>query len=169
MRMQRLKLLISLSRKRSWADIVEGAITLALAAIGAGLGVINTLHAISLSRPRMRVRFSNVITDVSDDFFSIDATNLSAFPLELREVGLSLSPFWKREIHRLYLKPLTHMGSQLPCRLEPRQRADFYFAGPIDGKPPSKIRSAYVKTACLTYFRGSTPALRGMSRKIGQQ
>jgi hypothetical protein len=146
---------------------VEG-LTFGLAIIGAVLGILNTWHAISQSKPKMRVRMLHTYSTPKVELvgFSIDVTNLSSFALTVTEVGFSLSPWWRRDIERLYLNQHKAAGHDLPVRLEPRQSASFYFQGKMEGRPPKKITAAYAKTDCGVYFRGTTPALKQLSRQM---
>lgn len=143
-------------------------LTFGIAIVGAVLGVLNTWHAISQSSPKMRVRMLYTYSTPKVELvgFSIDVTNLSSFALTVTEVGFSLSPWWRRDIERLYLNPHEAAGNALPVRLESRQSASFYFPGELKGLSTKKVTAAYAKTDCGVYFRGITPALRQMSRQM---
>ena len=149
--------------------VVDG-ITLAIAIIGALLGVVNTWNSVSNTKPKMRVRFlANYSTpDIRLSGYSIEVVNLSSFSLTIQEVGLSMSPFWKRDIERLLLTSNSRMGDQMPCRLEPREQGNFYFQGEISGQSPKKITAAYAKTSCGLYFRGHTPVLQKLSLRLSE-
>lgn len=139
--------------------------TLAIAAVGAVLGVINTWNAISDRRPRARVRFLNLydVPNVEHFGYSIEVTNLSTFPLTISEVGLSLSPWWKRDIERLLLRPDGRVGPSTPIKLEPREQADFRFIGRFRGKPPKPIQAVYAKTACGVIFRSNSALVKSIA------
>jgi hypothetical protein len=147
---------------------VTGAITLAIALLGAVLGIINTWITVSQARPKMRVRLLAVYSapKIEKVGFSIEVTNLSNFPLTIREVGFSLSPWWKRDIERLLLSPFIVRGDSIPCRLEPRHQANFYFNDNLQGSSPKRITGAYAKTDCGVNFTGVTPALKEISKQM---
>lgn len=141
--------------------------TLAIAVVGAVLGVINTWNSISERKPRARVRFLNLYggPDVEHFGYSIEVTNLSAFPLTINEVGFSLSPWWKTDIERLLLHPDDRFGSSTPRKIEPREQVDFRFLGQMQGRSPKLIRSAYAKTACGVIFRSNAPLVKSIAAK----
>jgi len=116
----------------------------------------------------MKVRFLAICLapDVRLSGFSIEVVNQSSFPLTIREVGLSMSPFWNRDLERLLLMPNSEYGDQLPFRLQPREQGNFYFRGEITGQSPKKITAAYAKTSCGLYFLGRTPVLNELSLRL---
>lgn len=72
---------------------VINGITLALALLGAVLGIINTWHSLDKSRVKLRVRPKHAIPfGVMDErlTFCIEITNLSAFAITVEEAGVSL-------------------------------------------------------------------------------
>jgi hypothetical protein len=144
------------------------AITLGIAVLGAALGIINTWHSLNQSKPRLRVRFLNnyALPDVTLASYSIEVINLSSFPLTVREIGFSQSPFWVRDIHRAMALPMPEFGHQLPYTIEPRQQANFFLPLNLEVSVNRKIRAAYVKTDCGLYFRGTSPALFDAATRI---
>ena len=169
--MRRSKLPISSSRTKLLADPSNNAsqgVTLAIAVLGAALGLINTWRSWVSDRPRARIRylFRFLPPDMEQRGFTIEVTNLSTFDLTIQEVGFSLSPFWKRDIERLFLVPDGRIGDTLPILVKSRQQANFCFLDNPTGSSPKRIKSAYAKTACGVYFRGVTPALRDTSRRL---
>lgn len=72
--------------------IVNG-VTLALALLGAVLGIINTWQALDKTRVKLRVRPKHAIPFGGMDerlTFCIEVTNLSAFAVTIEEAGVSL-------------------------------------------------------------------------------
>ena len=148
--------------------LVVQVVTTALAFLGAVLGIINTRHAISQSRPNLRVRFLNNYAPPNFDLvgYSVEVTNLGTFALTVREVGLSMSPRWKRDLERMLLNEAIAGPIRPPVRLEPRQQVDFYIPSNFSGKTDKAITAAYVKTECGCYFTGVTPALETLAKKL---
>jgi hypothetical protein len=69
-----------------WKDVTM----IALAAVGAVLGVMNTWNALSQRRVRLIVRPALAyFTGGGPPMFSISVTNMSSFPLTISEVGFT--------------------------------------------------------------------------------
>ncbi|WP_417424701.1 hypothetical protein [Hoeflea sp.] len=137
-------------------------ITMAIAIIGAVLGILNTWFVIDQRRVRLRVRPAYAIARGGIGF-SIQVTNLSAFPLTVTEVGFVL-PGKKRAA---ITDPMFMDGKEWPRRLEARESVTAYFDP--TGLPKGKIKhigKAYAQTACGEAAYGSSPALRQL-REIG--
>jgi hypothetical protein len=144
--------------------IVNG-ITLALALLGAVLGVINTLHALDKTRVKLRVRPKHAIAFGSMDErldLCIEITNLSAFAITVEEAGV----FLKASDERLaYTNPVLIDDGGWPRRLEPRTSVTIY------GRAPStisrRLRCAYATTACGVTRVGTSPAFKQLARRVG--
>lgn len=139
-----------------------GSITLGTAILGvvAGLtgvvlGIVNTLINVKRDRVRLRVRLSQVIT-VGLGFdgqrtYSIEALNLSEFPVVVTDIGLSLT---KKENASLSTVPGLEPRGKLPLRLEPRTKYQKMFqASSIDDLWPRMI-STYSQTECGVTAKG---------------
>ncbi|MBZ9977815.1 hypothetical protein [Mesorhizobium sp. BR-1-1-10] len=70
----------------------NNAVTLGVALLGAGLGIMNTWQAISADRVRLRVKPAYAIgVPGGQVMFSIEVVNLSNFALTVAEVGFTLN------------------------------------------------------------------------------
>ena len=110
-------------------SIVEG-ITLAIAVLGAVLGLINTWDALDKSRVKLRVRPMQAIPVGATDprlTFCIEVTNLSAFAVTVHDVGV----FYKGTENRgACVQPVLLDGKGWPRRLEPRSSVTVYSQPP---------------------------------------
>ncbi|MFF0952203.1 hypothetical protein ACFYE9_32665 [Rhizobium leguminosarum] len=143
------------------ADLWKDLVPIGLGAVGAVLGVMNTWNTVSQRRMRVRVTPAFLFQPDGTPFgFSIEAINLSAFPLTLCEVGFRTA-IKRRMVVTEYR---TSDGRALPCRLEPREAISFMF-GPGDFQPPSghRIGAAYIRTACGRTIAGDSPARKQFS------
>jgi hypothetical protein len=135
------------------------AITLAIAVLGAVLGVINTWIGLDKSRVKLRVAPAHAIPVGDADprlRFSLTITILSAFVVTIKEAGI----FYSRSTKRGSLtQPVLADGRAWPRRLEPRSSVTLYSQRPaaVNGR---RIRTAYARTACGVTKTGSSPALR---------
>lgn len=135
------------------------AITLAIAVIGAVLGVINTWLGLDKSRVKLRVAPAHAIPVGGADprlKFSLTITNLSAFAVTVDDAGV----FYRRTTNRWSLtQPVIADGGPWPRRLEPRSSVTLYAhrPGPNEGR---RITAAYARTACGVTKTGTSPALR---------
>jgi hypothetical protein len=119
-------------------------ITLALAVLGAVLGIINTWHGVSRSRVKLKVVPAHAIPfgEVEESInFSIEVTNLSEFAVTIREVGLFHKGTKKRSA---MVKPIILDNGNWPRRLEPRTSITVYGWAPKTIAGP-KIKCAYAK------------------------
>ena len=112
----------------TWKD----AITMGVALIGAVLGVMNTWNAMNQQRVRVRVTPHFVASmDGRPIGVSIEAINLSAFALTIKEIG-----FMGGSGRVPVLSAQFPEGAALPWRLAPRESASA-MVGPRDvGIPP---------------------------------
>lgn len=135
------------------------AITLAIAILGAVLGVINTWIGLDKSRVKLRVAPAHAIPVGGADprlRFSLTITNLSAFEVTIEEAGILYSRSTKRGS---LTQPVLADGGAWPRRLEPRSSVTLYSQRPgaVDGR---RIGVAYARTACGVTRTGNSPALR---------
>lgn len=107
------------------------AVTLAIAFVGAVLGIINTWHAIDKSRVKLKVVPAHAFSNISSEIeFSIEVTNLSAFAVTVNDVGVlfhGTKNRWAMGGSRLI------DGGKWPRRLEPRSSVTLY------GQSPGRI------------------------------
>ena len=106
------------------------AITLAIAALGAVLGIINTWQAVDQNRVKLRVSVRVAYFFVgpqlsTDPQLAIEVINRSPFPLTISEIGLELRD--SRDVLAL-VQPIFADGGKLPRRLESRSALTGYTA-----------------------------------------
>jgi hypothetical protein len=138
-------------------------VTLALALLGAALGLINTWASLDKSRIKLRVRPAHAIPvggAPQHIGLSITITNLSAFPVTVNEVGLLLRGTNKRAA---IVTPILADGGVWPRRLEARSSVTLYAERPSQGQ--NRITCAYATTECGVTRKGNSPALKQMSRE----
>lgn len=158
--------------RRWWQNatmtVVQG-VTLAIAMLGAALGIINTWIAVSNRRVRLKVRPMWTVGAGPNAGFSIEVTNLSTFPLTITEVGFlygrgkSLAP-----ARMVITQPMVVDGKGWPRRLEAREEVSVYFdLGSIPTGEP--FRRAYTKTACGEVATGDSPALKQLRDMVASR
>jgi hypothetical protein len=151
---------------------VKDILTIAMAGVGAALGIINTLHQLSLNRVKLRIvpksakpvaggaaiHHSSGKHD-SDATLCIEVINLSAFPVTIREVGYSVAGTKARKAVPL---PALTDNKAWPRRLEQRESVTAYvdFHDSAD-----QIKKAYAITECGNVRYGTSPALEDFKRK----
>jgi hypothetical protein len=137
-------------------------ITLAVAVLGAVLGLINTWHNLDKSRVKLIVRPKHAIPVGAADpniRFCIEVTNLSAFPVTVYDVGV----FYRGSDNRGSLaNPILIDGGGWPRRLEPRTAVSVYCRSLQ--QPGHIIRCAYARTECGHTETGTSGALEQIAR-----
>lgn len=139
------------------------AATLAIALLGAVLGVINTWHGLDRTRVKLRVRPSHAIPFGNVDprlNFCIEVTNLSAFAVTICAVGVL---YHGTKARGTMVQPMLADGGEWPRRLEPRSSITAYGQRP-EFNPNQCIRCAFVATQCGVTKTGTSPALRQIAR-----
>lgn len=141
------------------------AITLAIAVLGAVLGVINTWHALDKTRVKLRVRPMEAIPVGGADpnlTFCIEITNLSSFAVTVHDVGV----FYKGTTSRgSYTHPVLIDGKGWPRRLEPRSSVTVYGLPP-NTRPGRPLDTAYARTECGVTRTGTSPFFKALAKKI---
>jgi hypothetical protein len=142
-------------------------LTLALAILGAALGVMNTWNAMSQSRVRLRVSPAHAIAMPSGaQMFSIEVVNLSSFPVTVADVGFSVDGRKINRGHRLaILQPILIDGKPWPRRLEAREAVSAYFDPSDIVERGEKIGKAYARTSCGAVAYGTSGALNQLRRE----
>jgi len=139
-------------------------ITLAIAVLGAVLGIINTWHGLDNDRVKLKVVPAHAIPFGAIDSilkFCIGITNLSAFPVTVSDAGV----FFKWTTNRgSIVNPVFADGGCLPRRLEPRSSVTVYSQVPKN-KDGHKIKCAYAKTECGVVAKGNSGALKQIANK----
>jgi hypothetical protein len=135
------------------------AITLAIAVLGAVLGIINTWHGLDKSRVKFKVVPAHAIPvggmNTALDF-CIEVTNLSTFAVTVDDVGVF---YHGTDSRGSIVQPVLIDGGAWPRRLEPRSSVSVYFQRPIS-TPDHQIRCAYARTACGVTKTGTSGALK---------
>ena len=157
-----------------WKDIV----TIAMAGIGAVLGIINTLHQLNLNRVKLRVvpksavASGGVMIHNRDEHLRgsgpcIEVINLSAFPVTISEVGYTLTG---TKLRAGVGNPALFDGKPWPRRLEPRESVTAYVVEP---RYAARIKKAFARTECGVTRYGTSPALKQLkaiaNRMVSQQ
>jgi len=139
------------------------AVTLAIAVLGAVLGVINTWNGLDKSRVKLLVRPKHAIPVGGADprlTFCIEVINLSAFAVTVEDVGV----FFKgTAVRGSIVQPILADGGTWPRRLEPRSSVTVYSQTPAS-KFGDVIKCAYAKTSCGYTQTGTSPALKQIAR-----
>ena len=139
------------------------AMTLAIAVLGATLGLINTWHTLDKNRVKLKVVPKKAIPyGVADPMltFCIEVTNLSSFPLTLEEVGVF---FYRTDNRAAVINPMLPDNGPWPRRLEPRSSISIYSQLP-EFREGRKMRCAYARTQCGHIAEGVSPAFKQISR-----
>lgn len=146
------------------------AMTLAVAAIGAVLGLVNTLHQLNKDKVMLKVipkqafpiiggQLSNAAT------LCIEIINISTFPVTVSDAGLVRKNI-QQERRLALVKPILIDGGAWPRRLETRQSVTVYFdPNQLDSPELASMKRAYVKTDCGEVFYGKSPALKSFILK----
>jgi hypothetical protein len=141
----------------SWVE----SVTLAIAILGAALGILNLWRAYSADRVRLRVRpaFAFAVPN-GEPMFSIGVVNLSKFAVTVSEVGFTLGGSSIKSERAAVPMPRIKDGGNWPRRLESRESVSTYL-DPASFSPNKKnIGHAYVRTSCGEVAYGTSPALK---------
>jgi len=147
-----------------WKDIT----TIALAAVGAVLGIMNTWNALSQRRVRLIVRPTLAyFTTGGPPMFSISVTNMSTFPLTISEVGFT---GWRGTNGKRAVCTSAHPidGKEFPRRLASREAISLYFDVSNLPRDPKFLAKAYALTDCGETAYGTSEALNDV-RKIARE
>ena len=142
--------------------------TLCFAAVGAVLGVINTVHNLNQKRVRLKVipKYAFPVSaqgELGQEMACIEVVNLSTFAVTITEVGFTIDGHPRKGKRAALPQPLLFDGKPWPRRLEPRQSVSTYFEL---HKLPRKIGKAYAFTDCLETELGDSPALAQLRDKL---
>lgn len=135
------------------------AVTLAIAVLGAVLGLVNTWHTLDKNRVKLRVVPKQAIPYGAADprlTFCIEVTNLSSFPLTVEEIGVF---FHRTDKRAAIVTPVLPDNGPWPRRLEPRSSITAYSQLP-EAREGRKMRCAYARTQCGRTVEGTSPAFK---------
>lgn len=141
-------------------------ITLAIALLGAVLGIINTWVSVDKNRVKLRVvpkiAYRVGIPDPQGRL-CIEVMNLSAFPVTVSQVGFLLRGTRDRAT---IIRPIIHDGGPYPRRLDSRASFTAY-SNPNEPEPDllGQVRCAFAATDCGVVGRGNSPALKKAVRE----
>lgn len=137
----------------------SSAVTLAIAVLGAVLGVINTWNTLSNRRVRLRVRPLWSIT-ATGRFVAIEVTNLSAFPVTVSDVGMLYRRPWSKAPERMTITaPKFSDDGGWPRKLNSREQVTAYFH-PTHLPRGRRLWGVYARTICGEIAHGRSPALK---------
>jgi len=139
--------------------------TLALAVMGCVLGLINTWVNLDKNRVKIIVVPMGVIPIGAADpnlRFSIRVTNMSTFPVSVSGAGVL---YRGTKVRGSIITPVFYDGEdRWPKRLESRESLTVYSQSPVS-EEGYKIRCAYAETQCGVVTRGTSGALKKISRE----
>ena len=141
------------------------AVTFAVAALGAVLGVINTWRAIGKDRVKLKVTPKHAIpvgTTNQRVKFCIDVLNLSSFSVTVTEVGVL---FKGTKVRGVSVNPLIFDGGSFPRRLEPRTSFTVYFLEETLINTEHRIKCAYAATDCGVLKKGKSAAFKQLIKE----
>ena len=93
----------------------------------------------------------------------IEVTNLSAFPVTVREVGFTINGGLRKKTRAVISLPIVRDGGSWPRRLESRASVSLYFDW---GGLKHNNKRAYILTDCGTVGYGNSPALKSMRKRL---
>jgi hypothetical protein len=139
-------------------------LTVAFAAVGAVLGIINTLYNLNQRRLKLKVSPSHLIPpDTERILHGIGVTNLSTFAVTIQEVGMTIRWHHPLKKRAAIIHPLVLDGGSWPRRLEPRESVTLGF-------DPAGFRGSfprvYAWTACGEFRYGTSPAFKQLRKKM---
>jgi hypothetical protein len=145
---------------------LKDAGTLGIALVGAVLGIMNMWRSISHDRPKVKVTPKRAVPVGGADpriDFSIEAVNLGAVAVTVSEMGLFHHGTKARSS---LIVPIIIDGGPWPRRLEPRTSVTVYGKSDRIDASQHSIRCAYAMTDCGLTFKGTSNALKEMSRTL---
>ena len=145
------------------------ALTLAIASVGAVLGIINTWHQRNQRKVKLWVVPKHAIPVGALEGFNItmciEVINLSTFPVTVSDVGVL---YRGTDVRGAVVQPIFIDGGSFPRRLEPRAAFTAYMAGEsIGGRDNHRVKCAYARTDCGVTATGTSPALRQIAGSHG--
>lgn len=134
------------------------AVTLAIALLGAFLGVLNTWRNWSLDRLKIRVIPRYAVGNDGSPYISIEIINLSSFPVSVISIGFTVLG---GATHMQVPIPIFTRGETLPIRLETRTSCTTLVPlRTFEKDQLASIDKAYISTACGKEIAGDSAALQ---------
>ena len=140
------------------------AVTLAIAAVGAVLGIINLWRAIDQNRVKLKVVPAHAIPyggAPQNIRFCVQVTNLSQFAVTIDDAGVFFHGTNRRGS---IVTPVFADNGPWPRRLEPRSSLSIYSELPRSSTG-HKIKCAYARTQCGRTKTGTSPALKEIANE----
>jgi hypothetical protein len=102
-----------------------------------------------------------------DEYFAIEAVNLSSFPVTIDNVGFEVL---KQDRRMVIVQPVLMDNGKWPRKLEQRESVTVYgLLHQILNDPDApNIKNAFVETSCGAICRGTSGALRGLIKYARQ-
>jgi hypothetical protein len=144
------------------------AMTMAIAAVGAVLGVINTWRAVDQNRVKLKVVPTHAIAVGAANpniRFCVQVSNLSQFAVTFDDAGVLYHGTKNR---CSIVAPIFTDNEAWPRRLESRTSVSIYSQLPFSSTG-RKIKCAYVRTQCGRTKTGTSPALRQIANAAMQR
>ena len=158
----------------NWRDFMDiGSITLAIAITGAVTGILglvfnflNTWRAFDRDKIKLKVipKLSMFVSERHNyDFLCIEVINVGFVPVTLSRIVFT--PDGKDK--ELHFDQHPQYLVKLPIRLEPRDSVTINASPNLHTSPEfASISQALAYTACGRKFYGTSPALKGMVKKL---
>ena len=138
-------------------------VTLSLAVVGAGLGILNSWRLFDRDRIRLVVTPRLFVTSGGDSGLCMDVVNSGYLPVTLSQVMIGLR---KPRGHNLHFPP-GPFSSELPKLMEPRTKATYFLPGGADQNPDFRNAvEARVVTECGRTFRGKSRSFRSYVKNL---
>lgn len=101
-------------------------------------------------------------TDHLDEYFAIEAVNLSTFPVVIDTIGFQVAG---QSTRMTIIQPLVIDGGKWPRRLEPRESVTAYgqLRYILSEPGAAKIKYAFAETSCGVLCKGTSGALKGLT------
>ena len=143
-------------------------VTLAIAVLGAVLGIINTWKSLDRDRIKLKVKPKHAIPagnfPIQDIRFCIEVINLSTFPVTINEVGVL---FHNTDARGAVVDPIIIDGGSFPRRLEPRTSFTAYLNSDVfENERGFRVKCAYAATDCGEQIIGNSPALKQLAQEL---
>ena len=134
----------------------QESLTLAIALVGAVLGVMNYWRSLDHDRVHIKVTPKWYVTSYGGDGICVEVLNLGFIPVTINQIALDVGG------GNVYVSLVSANNSlKLPKRMEPRTEITFYFPLETANQPNvAYTKRALARTACGKTFYGTSPALK---------
>lgn len=143
-------------------------VTLAIAAVGAVLGIINTWRTVDQTRIKLKVLPTHAIPYGEADpnlRFCVEVTNLSSFSVTVDDAGVF---YHGTKSRGSIINPVFADNGPWPRRLEPRASISIYSQLP-SSRAGHKIKCAFARTQCGHTKTGTSPALHQIANSQNER